>query len=175
MPLSVPTTLVPFNGVSPRLVDQIACDLEGMGYDIRIEQTQIPLTKAFNSRRKQYSADPILNFVRRFSGQRVLGIMFDDIYRYVLDYVNGMADLPGRAALVSTCRLGEEQGDNPLVRKRLLELSLHELGHTFGLEHCPTPRCAMYGGAATNGWLEPVVCYCESCRKALTQKRNASY
>jgi archaemetzincin len=35
------------------------------------------------------------------------------------------------------------------VRERLWKISLHELGHTLGLEHCPTKGCIMEDGHGT--------------------------
>ena len=33
--------------------------------------------------------------------------------------------------------------DSVLMHDRLLKEAVHELGHTFGLIHCPAPGCAM--------------------------------
>ena len=49
--------------------------------------------------------------------------------------------------MVSTARLHEEFYGLParpdLLRERLLKEEAHELGHTFGLRHCPDRRCVM--------------------------------
>ena len=78
---------------------------------------------------------------------RVLGVTTCDLYVPVLTFVFGEAQLDGNCAVVSTARLHEEFYGLPrercLLRERLIKEAAHELGHTFGLRHCPDWRCVM--------------------------------
>lgn len=81
------------------------------------------------------------------AGSKVLGITGVDLFIPVLTYVFGEAQLDGAAAIVSTFRLQNEayglEPDEELLHARLEKESFHELGHTFGLIHCPDPSCVM--------------------------------
>jgi archaemetzincin len=94
---------------------------------------------AWDARRGQHSSSRILVWLqeRRPPGAaRVLGLTDADLFIPILTFVFGEAQLAGRTAVVSTARLAR----SPL---RLQKEAIHELGHTFGLLHCRTARCAM--------------------------------
>ena len=104
-----------------------------------------------DEKRGQYHSTRILEHLAG-SGRdafRLLGVTAVDIFTPILRYVFGEAMLPGRAALVSTYRLGiapprgKPLGDRSVILSRVLKEGIHELGHTFGLTHCKDPTCAM--------------------------------
>lgn len=75
---------------------------------------------------------------------RILGVMNVDIFTKVSEYLYGVADPPknksSRGALISVFRLRENfyrRTENVAqFKQRVLKEAIHELGHTFGLEHC---------------------------------------
>ena len=75
-----------------------------------------------------------------------------DLYIPVLTFVFGEAQLADGGAVVSAHRLRQEfyglPTDPELLHQRLLKEALHELGHTYGLRHCPDYTCVM---SASNG------------------------
>ena len=75
-----------------------------------------------------------------------------DLYIPVLTFVFGEAQLSDGGAVVSAHRLRQEfygmPTDPELLHERLLKESLHELGHTYGLRHCPDYTCVM---SSSNG------------------------
>jgi archaemetzincin len=99
---------------------------------------------AYNRSRGQYRAEALLGLAAHAPGaQRVLGVTDADLYSEGLNFVFGIAESPGRAAVISTARL--RAADNEaLFRARVLKEAMHELGHTLGLGHCDDHRCAMY-------------------------------
>ncbi|MDH5728257.1 MAG: hypothetical protein OEZ58_04665 [Gammaproteobacteria bacterium] len=135
--------IVPFAGVNPTYIDNLADDLLVFDCQIECVDFQNVPKQAYNTKRKQFLADTILHFVKQFPGGKVIGVMNQDIYRYVLEFVRGVADLPGRAALISIIRLLED-GNHDLMRERINKLAIHELAHTRGYEHCSDPSCVMY-------------------------------
>lgn len=78
---------------------------------------------------------------------RVLGVTNQDLFIPMLSFVFGLAQLNGPAAVISLARLQPRfyrMADNrDLLLRRAVKEAVHELGHTFGLIHCPDPLCAM--------------------------------
>ncbi|MBK9061652.1 MAG: peptidase M54 [Acidobacteria bacterium] len=103
---------------------------------------------AFDARRGQHSSTRILAWLkdRHEGAHRVLGVTDADLFIPILTFVFGEAQLSGRAAVVSTARLGDTPlipGEAARIALRLQKEAVHELGHTFGLLHCADARCAM--------------------------------
>ena len=100
---------------------------------------------------------------------RVLGVTACDLYVPVLTFVFGEAQLEGNCALVSLARLKDEFYGLPprddLLHERLLKEAVHELGHTFGLRHCPDWQCVMTSSHAVERLDIKNVDFCASCRK----------
>jgi archaemetzincin len=69
-----------------------------------------------------------------------------DLFVPGLNFVFGLA--PGSTAVISLVRLRHEyygeRKNEYLFRDRALKEAIHELGHTFGLHHCPDIRCIMH-------------------------------
>jgi archaemetzincin len=94
-----------------------------------------------------------------------------DLYVPVLTFVFGEAQLADGGAVVSVHRLRQEfyglPADPELLRWRMLKEALHELGHTYGLRHCPDYTCVM---SASNG-VERIdlksADFCAACAQAL--------
>ena len=101
--------------------------------------------EAFDPRRKQWSSSRILSWLARVGPEgRLLGVTDVDLFIPILTFVFGEAQVRGRAAVVSTARLGEPGfPDERIVLERLSKESVHEMGHVFGLLHCETPGCVM--------------------------------
>ena len=109
------------------------------------------LQKAYSSFRGQYDSTRILQLLEErtagLKADRILAITGVDLYADRLNFVFGEAQFPGRIALISLHRLkpayyGERNGE--LFRSRVRKEAVHELGHTFGLTHCPNPACVMH-------------------------------
>jgi len=107
--------------------------------------------ESFEAHRNQYYSTRILKVMLGEVPQdatKLLGVTDKDLCIPILTYVFGEAQVGGTAAVVSLARLRQEHyglaPDRPLLLERLRKESLHELGHTFGLTHCPSRDCVMY-------------------------------
>lgn len=113
-----------------------------------------PLPKtAYYAPRQRYRADKLVDFLTAETPDRfdkVVGITTQDISTTkgaVADWgLFGLAELGERACVVSTFRLRAGKATDSLLQIRLVKVVNHELGHTFGLEHCPTTGCMMQEG-----------------------------
>ncbi len=123
--------------------------------------------------RQQCHSTAILQRLDRESdpGARILGVTAADLYVPVLTFVFGEAQLDGNCAAVSTARLHEEFYGLParasLLHERLLKEAVHELGHTFGLRHCPNWRCVMTSSHGVERLDVKSAEFCQTCRKAV--------
>jgi archaemetzincin len=102
---------------------------------------------AFNARRRQYSAERILQRLEIGATGRTLGVIDRDLYVPDLNFVFGLADTIGRRAVIALPRLRQRfyglADDEPLFLERVAKEAVHELGHTYGLGHCRNRRCVM--------------------------------
>ncbi len=57
--------------------------------------------------------------------------------------IMGFGYLPGNACVISNYRLGKYPQTQIQLNEKLLKVALHELGHNFGLPHCPDEQCIM--------------------------------
>lgn len=165
--------------VEDAVPDAVAPRLEAeFGLEVRQMAALSDPAYAFDARRAQYSSVEIMKRLLDAAppgAGRVLGITGRDIFIPMLSFLFGQAQLGGRVALVSVARLRQEfygiPGMTHRLQERAIKESLHELGHTFGLTHCPDARCAM--SLSTN--LQQVdtkdAVFCAACRGRLENSR----
>lgn len=129
------------------------------------------LAHAYDAERGQYHASELiasLSASRRERDERVVGITEVDLYAPGLNFVFGEADIVHKLTIISLCRLRQEYyglpPDRTLFIQRATKEIVHELGHTFNLEHCPDPRCVMHFSncLADTDWKE--ASFCGKCR-----------
>ena len=130
---------------------------------------------AFDTARAQCDSTRLLAELKaRYEGE-VVGAASLDLYIPVLTYVFGEAEMPGRAALFSIHRLREEfyglPPDQALLEERALRELWHEVGHLWGLAHCPDAACVMsasYSLAQVDSKSDQ---FCPACRARLGPAR----
>jgi archaemetzincin len=139
----VALTLLPCGQVDELELNDLAQALSTGGLTVRITKRRPMPREAFNAQRGQYRADVLLNVAGREPGDRVLAVTNCDLYADNLNFVFGLANSPGRCAVISLfrLRLGAKEEN---LRQRAVKEAAHELGHTFDLSHCANSRCVMY-------------------------------
>lgn len=141
----------PFGKVRVEQIERVRADVQAM-YNVRVEVLPAkPLPdEAYYRPRDRYKADKLLDFLAReinASFAKVVGITERDISvrkEEIADWgIFGLGQLSGRACVVSTYRLHAGKVTEAVFKTRLGKVVVHELGHTFGLEHCPNAGCFM--------------------------------
>ena len=136
----------------------------------------------FNPRRNQYDGSQILNRIKKASSQadffRILGIIDEDIFVTGLNFIFGLAMKPQKTllkfpavALISIARLREfnvDLSNDEILLQRTLKEVLHELGHTFGLNHCQNYCVMRFSNSLRETDNKPPK-YCTSCSKQLSK------
>ncbi|MCE2962711.1 MAG: hypothetical protein ACK5UE_02785 [Chitinophagales bacterium] len=125
---------------------------------------------AYYKPRDRYRADSILKFTRYKYGIDTLMLLMThrDIgvtKNRIKDWgIMGLAHRPGSVCVVSTYRL-----DQSKLAEQLYKVSIHELGHTQGLSHCPLKSCYMRDASGGNP-LDEEKGFCPSCKKVMENK-----
>ena len=144
--------LVPIGPVPAEVLSHLQKELPALvDREVVIGDAIAPPAKAFDVKRGQYLGTAILEELARHDvedADRVFGIIDADAYAPGLNFIFGQARLPGRVAFIALPRLRDSfrgRPDNvPRFHERALKESVHELGHSFGFQHCPDPQCVMH-------------------------------
>lgn len=117
---------------------------------VMTREAYLDLTDYYDPKRRQYNGDSLLKVVdlMHTSGKnKLVGLFNVDLFIPILTYIFGQAQFGGRTAIASVYRLknqryGMENGEKFVIERFTKEV-IHELGHTFGLQHCYDPLCVM--------------------------------
>lgn len=169
--------LVPFGSVEDHVLESLDTHLEKtFHFEVeRFERMKLP-RDAFSPKKNQYYCPHILDRLRANiqpgPQDKVLGIADVDLYVHGLNFVFGQAELNGRFAVISLTRLRHSFYGLPknkdLFTERAIKEAVHELGHTFGLEHCPDPECVMHFSNSLMDTDRKQASFCSRCLKELS-------
>jgi archaemetzincin len=171
----VKITLKPIGNIDNNILEELKKRLNQVfGCPVEITPGVDSLKKAYDSRRKQYLASELLAKLKKSGAakdEKVLGIVDVDLYAPGLNFIFGQADIASGIAFISLCRLRQEYyglpPDDALFLDRAIKEAVHELGHTFGLGHCPNANCVMHfsNSLADTDWKQAA--FCSHCRPNL--------
>ena len=146
--------LLPLGDADRGLIKDL-CPLLEETFEARVEVQPyaLDLGEFFDADRQQYNSTRILYHIsppttvattRSMTDHevaKVLAVASLDLFIPILTYVFGEAELGGRVSLISYHRLAPERYGLPrnrlLLLDRIWKEAVHELGHAFGLIHCP--------------------------------------
>lgn len=165
-----PIAIQPYDGINKETIVKLQNDLTKIfNYDIVILQSKALPKTAYYKERGRYRAEKLLTDLSTDKYEKVIGVTDKDISTTKGSYYDwgifGLAIIDGKECVVSGFRF---KNSNKYM-SRLTLTAIHELGHTFGLEHCNSPICIM---GAFNGikYLDSNTWFCLDCLKKLKGK-----
>lgn len=172
-------TLVPIGSLDESLLPVIGEAItQTLGRAWATARPLEPPRYAYDARRRQYLASAILARLRELDlpgPERVLGLVDEDLYVPELNFVFGQASLGGREAVIALPRLRQSfyglPEDQALFHQRAIKEAIHELGHTYGLRHCPDQRCVMCFSNSLRDTDAKQAMFCTRCRAAVERQR----
>jgi len=164
----------PLGAIADSIVRDLCADLsEALNIPVRqVPRSALP-EAAYYPPRKRYRAQAILDWLetnRTSDMCRLLGVTDSDISTPKPPHpdwgIFGLSYVGRPVVVVSTFRLhGSGPGALP-IRTRLYRIALHELGHTFGLDHCSSQKCLMADAKGRIQSVDEGDHLCMDCAKA---------
>jgi archaemetzincin len=136
-------------------------------FKIDIVKDEIP-EACYNSKHKRYNANKILDYLStKYPNKKVIALTSYDIYTVAhgSDHwgIFGLGSLTKNVCVTSTYRLKSKN-----LNKRVLSVVLHEVGHTYELEHCNDKLCLMNAGDHTAKGLDKnSMQLCKHCKSLI--------
>jgi archaemetzincin len=143
--------IVPVGAVGREMLEYLAVSLPGLfGVRCRLDGRAVEPSDAYSPGRRQYHS--------------------------TATFVFGEAQLRGHAALFSLRRLRQQfyglPADDLLFHERCEKEAAHELGHTYGLTHCPRHECVMHFSNSVEQVDLKAGLFCDACEALLPNARR---
>lgn len=143
---------------------------------VMLSRHSVP-SNAWYAPRQRHKADSLLNFLSSLkpdSIDKIIGIMSSDISTSTEEHIDwgvfGLAGFGGNSCIISCFRLHKSSEEGQKATERLQKVALHELGHTFGLDHCTSgdQKCLMRDADGKLGTVDKeTLALCDECNKML--------
>lgn len=178
--------LQPYDHFDKRMIDTISIAIKRTyGFNVVILTAKgIPPEAFVNTKSPRYRADKLIRILKREKPDTldyIIGLTDKDISFTKKDqYGNikkpeskysdwgifGLGYRPGPSCVISTFRLSDNNESKFI--DRIKKVSLHELGHNLGLDHCTSQHCLMRDAAETIKTIDLVkIRLCDKCKEKL--------
>jgi archaemetzincin len=142
--------------------------------DVRV-LARAPLPpSSYTAGRRRWRAEKLLVYLRDrmpAGGTRILGLTAADISTTKGPFpdwgVMGLGEEPGVATVISSFRCRMRAHGAAQARERLAKVAVHEIGHSLGLDHCPTAGCLMHDAEGKVATVDDEYDLCPLCRARL--------
>lgn len=140
---------------------------------VRVEPNHAMPPSAYVAARGRWFADELLEELNRLrdpAARTAIGLTDEDICSNVHGVncfgILGLGTMDGASSVISTFRLGARSG-LAAFPDRLRKVTVHEIGHNFGLDHCPTFACLMQDANKKVATVDHERAFCPACQARL--------
>ena len=160
-----------YDDFSARKAQMLADALKEAYPSVSIQKESLVLPKEYyNKERNRYSGTGLLKDLTRLrKGNVVLGLTDEVIFKaneLSPTYgIFGVSPVGAYVAVISSTRPSGKQHSND----HLVKLMMHELGHSFGLNHCNNQHCFMVDAEHGNKFSQ-TPSFCNECKAFLNNK-----
>lgn len=168
-----PISLICFGAFRSDILEAMQQDVaREFNVPVRTKEGFLDLSPYYDPSRRQYNGNLLLNEVaihHATEGQKTIGLFGVDLFIPILTYIFGQAYHHGHCGIASLFRLSNERygiGPNDkLLKERFTKEVIHELGHTYGLFHCPDAACVMHSSTYVEEIDQKLMQRCVVCRE----------
>lgn len=168
----------PFGKFPQDILNEVQMGLDSM---YAITSTVLPPTDlpkhTYYAPRNRYRADSLIRHLRRTKPaeyDKILGLTTADISTTKDNYkdfgIMGLGFRPGKSCIGSIYRVQRGAVNRKQIISRFRKVTIHELGHNFGLKHCTfDSKCLMQsakGKVTTIDKADEILC--KNCRKQIS-------
>jgi archaemetzincin len=151
---------------------------------VKLDKIPIPQETFINTITPRYRADKLIKYLKENKADTlayIIGVTNHDISFTKRDNLGnikkpenkykdwgifGLGYKPGSSCIISTYRVGSK--NERFFIERIKKISIHELGHNLGLDHCRTTNCVMQDAVETIKTIDKVrVELCNECKKKI--------
>ncbi len=166
----------PLGKFDPQLIERVKQQLiENYRVDVVVRAEKELPKEAYYPSRARYRAEKLLKYLEKTdtTSTKVLGLTNVDISTTKGKFVDwgilGQGAVGGRPCVVSTFRMKGTVAkvSDSMFRNRFAKVVSHELGHTYGLDHCPRRGCLMEDAKGTVKTVDGETDFCPSCKEKL--------
>jgi archaemetzincin len=152
-------TILPFDGIEKKYIDTAADIIQNiLNMEVSVLISQPIRNFSESNKHKRYNAISILYTLRNYYtlDNTIVGLTNKDLFSTEWSWVYGYGHLYHKSAIVSTAHIENNM-------QRFSKVFLHEIMHTFGLDHCISD-CIMRPTNSTNKPLDRLPFYlCRFC------------
>jgi archaemetzincin len=178
--------LQPYDNFDPKVTDTISLTIERT-FNVKtciLKKRTIPKETFINIKSPRYRADQLIKLLKESKPdtiEYIVGLTNNDISftkkdqfgnikepesKYADWGIFGLGYRPGNSSIISSYRLNHHT--EAIFIERIKKVSLHELGHNFGLKHCDSELCVMRDAVETIATIDQVYAsLCSSCKEKL--------
>jgi archaemetzincin len=160
----------PFSDIPKEKIDFVYSELSKIYPKLALKKPIELPAMAYYKLRNRYRADSLIKYLRKQTepNHLIIALTSKDISwtkGKISDYgIMGLGLCPGQVCVASSFRLSIT--DN---LRQLFVVSIHELGHTQGLPHCPVKTCFMRDAEGKNPTNEETE-FCPKCKAHLVSR-----
>lgn len=154
-----------------RKAQMLADALKEVYPSVSIQKESLVLSKEYyNKERNRYSGTGLLKDLSRLRKENVVLGLTDEVIFKANELsptygIFGVSPVGAYVAVISSTRPSGKQHSND----HLVKLMMHELGHSFGLNHCSNQHCFMVDAEHGNKFSQ-TPSFCNECKAFLNNK-----